>query len=77
MLRNAPVPLLFVAGNSAEIVLGVVLHYALYVYLVLFSKPEKMRSLGYHQPVGPCGETIPVQTPFGHVRLFPMFSILS
>ena len=69
MLRNAPVPLLFVAGNSAEIVLGVVLHYALYVYLVLFSKPEKMRSLGYHQPVGPCGETIPVPVSYTHLTL--------
>ena len=57
-------------GSSAEIVLGVVLHYALYVYLVVFSRPEKTRSVGYHQPVGPCAEIVPVQTPFGHVRLF-------
>ncbi|XP_076459728.1 uncharacterized protein LOC143292920 [Babylonia areolata] len=54
-------------GISIEVVVGVVLHYCLYVYLVVFSKPEKMKSLGYHQPIGPCEETVPVQTPFGHV----------
>lgn len=54
-------------GSSTEIVLGILMHYCLYVYLVIFAEPEKQRSLGFHQPVGPCGEEIPVTTPFGHV----------
>ena len=43
------------------------MHYGFYVYLAVFSRPDKERSTGFHQPVGPCGETIPVQTPFGQV----------
>ncbi|KAL8608935.1 hypothetical protein ACOMHN_062684 [Nucella lapillus] len=52
---------------SGEVVVGVVLHYSLYLYLVVYAKPEFTQSLGYHQPIGPCNETIPVHTPFGHV----------
>ncbi|KAJ8318265.1 hypothetical protein KUTeg_003356 [Tegillarca granosa] len=49
-----------------EIILLVLLHYGLYIYLVLTAQPEKIRATGLHEPVGPCQETVPVVTAFGH-----------
>ncbi|XP_005092334.1 uncharacterized protein LOC101850869 [Aplysia californica] len=47
--------------------LAVLIHYAFYIYLVFTAKPNTIRSIGYHQPVGPCDEPVKVLTPFGHV----------
>ncbi|XP_041363590.1 uncharacterized protein LOC121379161 [Gigantopelta aegis] len=50
-----------------EVTLAVFLHYLLYIYLVIKAEPNKIRSLGFHQPVGSCtSEPVAVQTPFGH-----------
>ncbi|KAK3091698.1 hypothetical protein FSP39_021965 [Pinctada imbricata] len=50
-----------------ELVLGVLLHYSFYVYLVFTTKPENIVSYGLHEPVGPCHEKVPITTAFGHV----------
>ncbi|CAK1555023.1 unnamed protein product [Leptosia nina] len=41
------------------------LHYTIYLAFVVFFKPENEVSVGFHQPVGPCGETETLVTPFG------------
>lgn len=51
----------------SEILLHLIIHYGWYVLLVLFSKPETNVVTGLHEPVGPCQETVPVYTAFGHV----------
>lgn len=56
-----------IGTDSFEIVVGVLLHYSFYIYLVLFSQPQNIKAIGYHQPVGPCDEPVPVKTPFGHM----------
>lgn len=50
-----------------EIMTEVIIHYTYFIYLVYTSKPENNVVVGLHEPVGPCNETEPVQTPFGHV----------
>ncbi|XP_046568806.1 uncharacterized protein LOC124277179 [Haliotis rubra] len=52
-------------GAISEVFLCVLLHYGLYLYLVFTAMPEKIQSTGFHQPVGNCNTTLPVQTPFG------------
>ncbi|XP_064603375.1 uncharacterized protein LOC135468849 [Liolophura sinensis] len=53
--------------NLDELSLIIIIHYTFYVLLVVFAKPERVMSLGVHEPVGPCSETTPVYTAFGHV----------
>jgi hypothetical protein len=47
----------------------VILHYTFFIYLVFTSKPENNIVTGLHEPIGPCNETEPVQTPFKHVSI--------
>merc|ERR1711963_169070 len=47
--------------------LAVLIHYGFYIYLVFTAKPQDIRAVGLHQPVGPCDESVKVPTPFGHV----------
>ncbi|CAH1793351.1 unnamed protein product [Owenia fusiformis] len=47
--------------------LHIVTHYCIYMYLVLFSQPEKNVSIGLHEPLGKCGIKEPVQTVSGMV----------
>lgn len=49
------------------IFIGVLIHYIFYIYLVFTSDPLSIRSIGYHQPVGPCGPKVKVLTPTGNV----------
>jgi hypothetical protein len=51
----------------SEILLHLIIHYSFYVILVFISKPENNVVTGLHEPVGPCQETVPVYTAFGHV----------
>ncbi|XP_049812477.1 uncharacterized protein LOC126259609 [Schistocerca nitens] len=44
-----------------------VAHYSLFLGIVLFGHPENEISTGFHERVGPCDETVPVQTAFGLV----------
>ncbi|KAJ0183795.1 hypothetical protein K1T71_000218 [Dendrolimus kikuchii] len=42
------------------------IHYIIYWTFVVFFNPENERSLGLHEPIGPCHEMITLTTPFGH-----------
>ncbi|KAJ4439185.1 hypothetical protein ANN_15145 [Periplaneta americana] len=44
-----------------------VLHYALFLCLVIFGYPEREVSVGLHERIGPCNETVPMHTAFGTV----------
>ncbi|XP_069705155.1 uncharacterized protein [Periplaneta americana] len=44
-----------------------VLHYALFLCLVIFGYPEREVSIGVHERIGPCNETVPMHTAFGTV----------
>ncbi|KAF9417710.1 hypothetical protein HW555_005291 [Spodoptera exigua] len=43
------------------------IHYLLYLTFTIFFNPEQERSLGLHEPVGPCNEVATLTTPFGQV----------
>ena len=47
--------------------LALLIHYFVYVFLVFTAKPENQVSYGMHETIGPCQETTPVYTAFGHV----------
>lgn len=47
----------------------VLIHFAFYMSLVWMAQPDFIQSTGLHEPIGPCNETIPVQTVSGMVRL--------
>ncbi|CAG9558255.1 unnamed protein product [Danaus chrysippus] len=51
------------------LLLQLFIHYAMYLTIVIFFNPEDERSLGLHEPVGPCTEQTSLVTPFGQ-RLF-------
>ncbi|GLG95408.1 uncharacterized protein LOC103524413 isoform X3 [Gryllus bimaculatus] len=42
-------------------------HYGLFLSMVLFGNPEKEVSIGLHETIGPCNETVSLQTAFGSV----------
>ncbi|XP_063215583.1 uncharacterized protein LOC134527127 isoform X2 [Bacillus rossius redtenbacheri] len=41
------------------------LHYALFLCLAMFGNPEEEVSVGLHEPIGPCNETVTFQNPLG------------
>ncbi|CAG4929378.1 unnamed protein product [Parnassius apollo] len=47
------------------LLLQLAVHYAIYWLFVVFFDPNKERSLGLHEPVGPCNEVSSLMTPFG------------
>jgi hypothetical protein len=51
----------------SEIVLALLIHYITYIVLVFTAKPESQVAYGLHETIGPCQETTPVYTAFGHV----------
>ena len=55
-------------GWFDEIALHVILHYTLYILLVLFEKPESQVSVGLHEPTGNCNQTTNLYTALGQVR---------
>ncbi|KAK7869987.1 hypothetical protein R5R35_013754 [Gryllus longicercus] len=44
-----------------------IVHYGLFLSMVLFGNPEKEVSIGLHETIGPCNETVSLQTAFGSV----------
>ena len=50
-----------------EIALEIILHYALYILLVIFAKPENVRSEGVHQTVGDCNAVSSQYSTIGQV----------
>lgn len=50
-----------------EIMLALLIHYCVYIFLVFTAKPENQVVDGLHETIGPCQETTPVYTAFGHV----------
>jgi hypothetical protein len=54
-------------GFFDELGLLVLIHYATYALMSVLVKTENIRSTGLHELTGPCNETVPVNTPFGHV----------
>lgn len=50
-----------------EIMLALLIHYCVYIFLVFTAKPENQVADGLHETIGPCQETTPVYTAFGHV----------
>ncbi|KAF2357434.1 hypothetical protein FHG87_011808 [Trinorchestia longiramus] len=49
------------------LILALVVHYSLYLGLVIFGTPENEVSIGLHETVGPCNQTSDVYTAFGGV----------
>jgi len=47
-----------------EIALGLLIHYSVYLGMVIFGKPEHEISVGLHEKVGPCDEWIEQKTAF-------------
>ncbi|XP_045784848.1 uncharacterized protein LOC123880655 [Maniola jurtina] len=47
------------------LIIQLAVHYLIYWIFVVFFDPAKEISVGLHEPVGPCNETIPLITPFG------------
>ncbi|XP_054290726.1 uncharacterized protein LOC129005755 [Macrosteles quadrilineatus] len=45
--------------------LALLVHYLVFLSLVIFGQPEKEISVGLHEPIGPCNLTRPVQTILG------------
>ena len=56
-----------------ECVLALVLHYSIYMIMVLFFNPEDEVAIGVHERIGPCDENVPIQTAFGMVCLTEPF----
>lgn len=50
-----------------EIMLALLIHYCVYIFLVFTAKPQNQVADGLHETIGPCQETTPVYTAFGHV----------
>ena len=50
-----------------ELGIIIVIHYAIYAILVVFAKPENVKSYGLHETVGPCDQVSPVNTASGQV----------
>ncbi|KAK0051004.1 hypothetical protein Bpfe_019524 [Biomphalaria pfeifferi] len=48
------------------IALTVLIHLGFYIYIVLTAKPENIKSVGFHQPVGACDVPVDVATPLGY-----------
>jgi hypothetical protein len=46
------------------------IHYALYLGFVIFGHPEEEVSIGLHERIGPCNQTVPIHTVFGTVCIF-------
>ncbi|KAH9488362.1 hypothetical protein Btru_063328 [Bulinus truncatus] len=46
--------------------LTVLLHFGFNIFLVFTAKPENIKSIGFHQPIGACDVPITVKTPLGH-----------
>jgi len=57
------------------LLLHLAVHYALYLDMVIFDYPEEV-SIGLHERIGPCNETVPLHTAFGTVStlLLHLFS---
>ena len=55
------------------LILQLVAHYVTYWVFVVFFDPAKERSVGLHEPVGPCNEVASLVTPFGQVCLTVFF----
>jgi len=49
------------------LLLHLAVHYALYLGFVIFGYPEEEVSIGLHERIGPCNETVPLHTAFGTV----------
>jgi len=49
------------------LLLHLAVHYALYLGMVIFGYPEEEVSIGLHERIGPCNETVPLHTAFGTV----------
>ncbi|XP_021914825.1 uncharacterized protein LOC110827445 [Zootermopsis nevadensis] len=49
------------------LLLHLALHYSLYLSFVIFGHPEEEVSIGLHERIGPCNETVPVYTASGIV----------
>ncbi|XP_067003157.2 uncharacterized protein [Anabrus simplex] len=57
-----------VSGKGTGLmILHLILHYSLFLGMVLFGSPENEVSIGLHEKTGPCNETAPIQTAFGTV----------
>jgi hypothetical protein len=50
------------------------IHYALYLGIVIFGYPEEEVSIGLHERIGPCNQTVPIHTVFGTVCIFSSHS---
>lgn len=46
---------------------ALVIHYCVYLGMVIWGNPEKEVSIGLHEPTGPCNAVVPVQTAFGSI----------
>ncbi|OWR40598.1 hypothetical protein KGM_206050 [Danaus plexippus plexippus] len=57
------------SGIDYLLLLQLFIHYAMFFAIVILFNPEDERSLGLHEPVGPCTEKTSLVTPFGQ-RLF-------
>ena len=59
----------FLTGWFDEIALQLLLHYTLYILLVVFAKPENVRSLGVHETVGDCNAVSSQYSTIGQVGI--------
>ena len=52
--------------------LHLAIHYALYLGIVIFGYPEEEVSIGLHERIGPCNQTVPLHTAFGTVSILSL-----
>lgn len=48
---------------------ALVVHYCVFLGMVIWGNPENEVSVGLHEPTGPCNAVVPIQTAFGSVSL--------
>ncbi|RZF33725.1 hypothetical protein LSTR_LSTR007753, partial [Laodelphax striatellus] len=53
--------------SRAILLTALLVHYSVFLLMVMFGKPEDEQSTGLHEPTGPCHETSPLQTALGMV----------
>jgi hypothetical protein len=59
-------------GKSWILLVHLILHYSAFLAMTIFYNPEKEISSGLHETVGPCEETLPVNTAFGMVHMLSL-----
>jgi len=47
-----------------EIVIGLILHYSVYLWMAVYRNPEEEVAVGLHEKIGPCDEWIEMPTVF-------------